>query len=122
MSTIPAKKTPASPAADAVEDRLEDDRELARRFRALAAEWKTGRGHSSSITKMANHPAYRKIAAMGPRAIPLVLRELEREPDHWFWALKEITNVNPVPEADRGDIEKMARHWIAWGRAQGYKS
>jgi hypothetical protein len=69
---------------------------------------------------MTSHPAYRQIASMGHRALPLILRELRREPDHWFWALKEITKVNPVPEADRGDIEKMAKHWLAWGRAQGY--
>ena len=97
-----------------------DAGDLEATFCALAAEWKAGRGHSSSITKMTSHPAYRKIAGMGHRALPLILRELRREPDHWFWALKEITNVNPVPEADRGDMEKMAKQWLAWGRAQGY--
>jgi len=120
MSTIPAKKTPVSPPAHALEDRLEDDRELATRFRALAAEWKTGRGHSSSITKMANHPAYRKIAAMGRPAIPLILGELEREPDHWFWALKAITGCDPVPPSHRGNIDWMAADWLAWGRSRGY--
>lgn len=97
-----------------------DDADFEGSFRDLAAQWKAGRGHSSSLTKMTSHPAYRKIASMGHRALPLILRELKREPDHWFWALKEITNVNPVPEVDRGDIEKMAQHWLAWGRAQGY--
>jgi hypothetical protein len=96
------------------------DAPLEAEFRALTAEWKAGRGYSSSITRMTAHPAYRKIAHMGERALPLIFRELEREPDHWFWALKEITHINPVPEADRGDIVKMAKHWLAWGHAQGF--
>jgi len=78
----PAKKAPSPPPADALEDGLEDDRQLERRFRALAAEWKIGRRHSSSITKVVNHSAYQKIAAMGRRAVPLILEELEREADH----------------------------------------
>ena len=34
-----------------------------------------------------------RVRSMGPTAIPWLLAELEREPDHWFWALKSITMV-----------------------------
>src|SRR4029079_19235981 len=60
-----------------------EDAELARRFQTLAVEWKEGRGYTSSISKMSVHHAYQQIIALGPRVIPLVLRELERETDHW---------------------------------------
>lgn len=53
--------------------------------------------------------------------MPLLLRELEREPDHWFWALKAITGADPVPEACRGKVRDMARSWVEWGRRQGYR-
>lgn len=33
---------------------------------------------------------------MGEAAVPLILRDLEHQPDHWFWALREITQANPV--------------------------
>ena len=47
-------------------------------------------------------------------------RELEREPDHWFWALEAITQENPVPPEAAGRVAKMAEAWIAWGKQQGY--
>ena len=65
--------------------------------------------------------AYQQIIGLGAPAIPLLLRELEREPDHWFWALKVLTGVNPVPQKSRGNIEEMAKHWVAWGKEQGYR-
>jgi hypothetical protein len=95
--------------------------ELEKRFATLAAEWKAERGHSSSIVKLCAHPAYQQIIGMGHKAIPLLLRELEREPDHWFWALKVITGVNPVPRESRANIKEMAHHWVNWGREQGFR-
>ena len=29
--------------------------------------------------------------------VPLILAELEHEPDQWFWALEAITDEDPVP-------------------------
>jgi hypothetical protein len=95
--------------------------ELETRFAELAAAWKAERGHSSSITKLCAHPAYQQIIGMGEQAVPLLLRELEREPDHWFWALKVITGVNPVPRESRAKIKEMARQWVKWGHEQGYR-
>jgi hypothetical protein len=95
--------------------------ELEQRFATLAAEWKAERGHSSSISKLCTHSAYQQIVGMGEKAVPLLLRELEREPDHWFWALKAITGVNPVPQESRANIREMARHWVKWGHEQGYR-
>jgi len=57
---------------------------------------------------MADHPAYRAIVGLGKPVIPLLLVELELEPDHWFIALHELTGAEPVPEESRGRIDKMA--------------
>ena len=70
---------------------------------------------------MAQHPAYRSIVEMGAAAVPLILRELERHPDHWFMALHEITSEDPVPEESRGDVKAMAEAWLTWGREKGYR-
>ena len=54
-------------------------------------------------------------------AIPLILRELEKEPAHWFPALKKLSGgQDPVPADRRGDVEAMRRAWLAWGRDQGF--
>jgi hypothetical protein len=89
------------------------------RFRRLAAEWKSSRGATSSLTAMAVHPAYQQIIGMGPAAVPLLLAELEREPDHWFWALKSITGADPVSAEHQGKLNEMTAAWIRWGQAQG---
>jgi hypothetical protein len=92
----------------------------AERFGRLAARWKSERGPTSSITEMALHPAYQEIVGMGLAAGPLLLKELEREPDHWYWALKSITGIDPVAPEHRGNIQAMAGDWLKWGREQGY--
>lgn len=64
-------------------------------------------------------PSYQRIVAMGARAVPLILSEMEREgdePDQWFWALHAITGADPVPFDARGDVVQMAEAWLEWGR------
>jgi hypothetical protein len=90
-------------------------------FLALVRSWKQERGPSSSTTELAMCPSYQRSIGMGPAVVPLLLRELERAPDHWFWALKAVTGADPVPEGSRGKVREMARLWIDWGRAQGYR-
>ena len=88
---------------------------LARRFAGLAARWKAERGPSSSIDDLVLHPAYQQIIGLGPAAVPLLLEELRREPDHWFWALAAITGEDPVPPGSRGRLVEMAEAWLNWG-------
>jgi hypothetical protein len=94
--------------------------EVAETFHRLVHQWKEERGPTSSAMRMAMHPAYRAIVAMGQPAIPLLLAELERQPDHWFIALHELTGAEPVPAVSRGRIDDMAAAWIQWGRAHGF--
>jgi len=77
-------------------------------FTDLVALWKRERGLHSSSARLAEHPAYQEIIGMGPEVIPLLLRELEREPDHWFRALHALTGANPVPVESRGKVPEMA--------------
>ena len=100
--------------------RLEDEHEH-EQFRRLVARWKAERLPYSSSTRLTDHPAYHEIIALGRRAIPWLLAELEREPDHWFRALKQLTGTDPVRPESRGNIDAMARDWVTWGRAQGYE-
>jgi len=92
----------------------------AQKFRGLADTWRNETQASSSVTEMAMHPAYQQIIGMGPAAIPLLLRELENKPDHWFWALKAITGVDPVKPSERGRVKQMAAAWMRWAKEQGH--
>jgi hypothetical protein len=56
---------------------------------------------------------------MGPEVVPLILAELDKEPDHWFWALEAITEENPVGDNIAGDMAASAKAWVQWGRNNG---
>ena len=88
-------------------------------FESLAEQWKTETALLSSTTSMVSHPAYRAIIALGPPVVPLLLRDLEQEPVHWFEALQTITGEDPVPREHWGNIPAMRADWLTWGRQRG---
>ena len=94
---------------------------LASEFVELVDKWKAETAMTSSVSDFSMHPAYQRIIGLGREAVPLLLRELALRPDHWFWALKAITGVDPVPPSDRGNISKMTEAWLRWGREQGHE-
>lgn len=90
-----------------------------RKFRALAERWYVDTMPLSSYLEKIMHPAYQKILTLDKAAVPFILRELEDMPNDWFWALRVITDEDPVREEDAGDLEKMAASWLNWGRERG---
>jgi hypothetical protein len=91
---------------------------LEQRFCRLAMAWKAGRNGLSTAKRMAAHPAYQEIIGLGEPVVPLIIAELEREPDHWFIALHTITGASPLPEESRGNLAAMARAWADWWRGK----
>jgi len=89
------------------------------RFRELRDDWKSKTRHLSNTAQISLVFSYQKIIGMGPAVVPLILSELQKEPDHSFWALEAITDENPVSESDAGDMEASARVWVQWGRDRG---
>jgi len=90
------------------------------KFDKLTRLWKNARSATSSSTVIAMDPAYQRIIGMGEPALPLILRELGKELDHWFWALKAISGEDPIPTEHRGKMKQMAADWLQWGREKGY--
>jgi hypothetical protein len=87
-------------------------------FLRLANEWREATLFTSAVDRMVMHPAYQRIIGLGPLAIPLILRELRREPELWFWALNALTGEDAA--AGEETVEGAARRWIEWGASQGY--
>jgi hypothetical protein len=94
---------------------------LEEQFQHLVAVWRAETALTSSLTEMVNHPAYQKIIGLGPQVVPLLLRELEREPDYWFAALRALTGANPVAPAKRGKLKEMTESWLCWGKEHGQR-
>src|SRR5438876_7709544 len=93
--------------------------DIQERFRRLMSEWKEQSRYLSNTAQMAMLKPYQRIIGMGWPAIPLILDELAREPDQWFWALEAITEENPVPPDAAGHVRRSAEAWIQWGRERG---
>ena len=103
----------------AVEEKLSCDVSLADRFHRRRDEWKEQSRYLSNTTQMAMLRPYQQIIGMGPEVVPLILEELRREPDLWFWALEAITDEHPVPPEAAGRVELSTAAWLEWGRRKG---
>jgi hypothetical protein len=94
---------------------------IAQRFHELSTEWKAATRYRSNTRALRNHPVYQELVSLGEPVVPLILAELEREPNvSWFTVLTGITGEDPVPTAAAGRVDEMARAWLAWGRQRGY--
>ena len=91
--------------------------DIEKEFQELARKWKREVGHLSVSSQIAAHPAYRSIIAMGEPAIPLILKDLQAQPDHWFEALVAISDESPdIPEHHKGDLIAISKAWVEWGK------
>lgn len=113
MASVPSghQSSPASP--DGVSEVEEE-------FHLLADEWIRASEFLSSPNEIAMLWPYQRIIGLGKAAVPLILRELAKEPRPWFWALRAITGDDPVEECDRGNVNRMAEAWQSWGKQNGY--
>jgi len=91
-------------------------------FEKLASDWRKDTSGSSLNLEIAMNPSYQRIIGMGERALPLILSELDKRTESWFWALHAISGCDPVPEGSRGVREEMRERWLEWGRQSGYLS
>ena len=87
------------------------------RFKSLVAKWKAETLHTSSVKKMVNQP-YLGIIGMGPKVLPLLLKELSERPDHWLIALNAITQEDPAPSGST--FQEAVSAWLKWGRERNY--
>lgn len=99
------------------EEASEDVEEV---FNALMDKWRGETEHMSSTSDILLHPAHFKITGLGPKAVPLLLRELRDRPYHLFSALSAITREDlEIPEG-KGRVKRLTEAWLAWGRQRGY--
>src|SRR5437870_323143 len=68
----------------------------------------------SFVQQRAMHPAYQRIIGMGWVAVPYILQELARRPDHWEWALQSITGEEPARDAQHFQAAVEASCSWAW--------
>lgn len=89
-------------------------------FKHLAERWKEETASTPIASQKFDHPAYREIIGLGSDAIPLLLEELREKPNYyWFFALRKLTNADPVKPEHYGKLELMAQDWLEWAKENG---
>ena len=116
------KRLPAGERAQVTKYVVEQDAsrngDLEKEFNALVAQWKEDTFACSSLTKQFGHPAYMRIMALGKQGIPLVLREMRKSQDDWFYALKFMAGEDAAKGVKDFDAAKAA--WTQWGYQHNY--
>jgi hypothetical protein len=87
-------------------------------FPALAQKWKEETGFHSSLSEKFMHPSYQRIMAMGKPALPLILRDLEQNSAHWFYALRFIVDSDMA--VGTKTVSEARAAWLKWGYENGY--
>ncbi|MGA9408422.1 MAG: hypothetical protein WBW71_14905 [Bacteroidota bacterium] len=90
---------------------------LAKEFPKLVTQWREETFHLSSLTKIYAHPAYQRIMAMGTDGLSLVLSELQKKPDRWFYALKFMAGEDVAAGMKNEDARAA---WLEWGYKNNY--
>ena len=78
-------------------------------------KWREESVFLSSPSEMAKCEPYQEIIKMGEKAIPFIIDQLRsNDPDHWFFALSQITDEDPIAPENYGNLKNMANDWISW--------
>jgi len=96
----------------------EENSYLKNRFTKLAQKWEQETCGFSSITKKITNLNYLKIIALGKIVVPFILESLQAKPDHWFLALKALTDEDPTQRGD--NFEQAVEAWLNWGKQKGF--
>jgi hypothetical protein len=90
------------------------------RFFELAKQWKRETAYSSLANEKVTNQNYSTIIGMGitfkDKIIKLILQDLERYEEYWHYALKSITNENPVPKGRVNNLSIVRECWLNWGK------
>ena len=95
-------------------------RSIIHKFCNLSATWKLNANGKSFVRDIVLDLSYQEIIGMGSVVVPFILEDLKEEPNHWFWALRAITGVDPIKIKHRGNIDLMTKDWLEWGKVNGF--
>lgn len=97
-------------------EEVKKDNSLETKFNDFVITWKRATSNIPSIRRRLKHNSYQEIINLGKPVLPLLLKEMESNPDHWMVALSVLSGANPVPKNAAEDVKRAAQLWIEWGK------
>jgi hypothetical protein len=92
--------------------------QLEKDFNKLLKQWRKETSFHSSLGEIFTNEAYQKIIDMRYEVLPLILRELQKKPGHWFYALEQIVGHDVADGAKNFADARSA--WLEWGYKNNY--
>ncbi len=90
--------------------------EVKTKFKEFTKAWKKETGGMSSPSSIWMNRNYQKIIGLGPEVIPLILKELAREHDDWFYALEMLVDDKDNPVTEEMGFNDSVAAWLKWGK------
>lgn len=93
-------------------------------FLHLAKQWKSETAFYSVVYHKYTNRNYLSIIGLGlvlkEPIVKLILDDLMSGTEYWHFALKSITNANPVPRGSINNLKKVRDAWLEWGNKHGF--
>jgi hypothetical protein len=96
------------------------DQSLESKFKSFSKRWREEIGGESSLSRITGNVNYLKVINLGKEVVPLILKELQKEPAPWFVALRVLTEEEKVGRDHPGNFRQIADAWIKWGKDNKY--
>lgn len=80
-------------------------------FRTHLSAWQAKTQYLSSVQRIIDQPDFKAIVAMGKRAVPFILEEIEVRPSNLVWALNLILERRISDQPDT-TIKKACKLWV----------
>lgn len=77
-------------------------------------------GASSDLSRLFYSQGYIEVIGLGPRVVPLLLRDMMERRRPWIFALQAITRHNAARNVEPGDIRSAINAWLAWGKRRRF--
>lgn len=89
----------------------EDNNRTETKFETLKNNWLEETRFSSSTTDIVENKNYQQIIKMKLDALPYIFADLKKNPNHWNFALKQITDNDPAADC-KGNIKEEQQKWL----------
>ncbi len=89
------------------------------KFLMLTQKWYEETRLFSFAKDRENSESYQAILAMGKDILPFILKEIQKNGNLWFSALRVISGENPMLPEHKGNVEKIKQDWLQWGQKKG---
>ncbi len=91
-------------------------------FASMTYHWRRATGGLSNPNRITDDDNYLAIISLGPKVIPLILKDMRNGGAHWEVALRALTGEDPAQNLENFTVRDIRNAWLRWGVEHQYIS